>query len=421
MKTALRGFFQRYGVALQYPEFRHLWVANAFAQAAAWGLIVIRSSIIYSETHSSSLVGIAVFAALIPQLIIPPIAGVLADRMDRRTLLSWTYGVNSVQNGALFVLALTGVIEVWMLIAFSVLNGVARSAQMPVSQAMSASLVPREHLLNALSLSASTQHGSRLIGPGIVTPLLALVGAAPAFLACTIFYLIGWYKILQLTPREPASGQRESFIDNFKGGFVYVYSRPVLRFMLVIVFLHCGLTMAFESLLPAFSVHNLGTSEEAGIGPLLMAVGFGAFISSVLISGIQTSKGRGNAMILTGVISGLGQVALSMTGTLYMAVPAAALMGGAQAAFMTMGQAVTQSIATDEFRGRVASINTFSLGGVMATMNLLNGSLADEFGAEPLLFIQGFIFFGAMVLSLFLLTGRRVYGRAPVLEPAAAA
>jgi MFS family permease len=420
MKSTLRGFFQRYGVALQYPEFRHLWVANAFAQAAAWGLIVVRSSLIYDQTGSSSLVGLAVFAALIPQLIVPPIVGVLADRMDRRTLLSWTYGVNTLQNGVLFVLAATGIIEVWMLIAFSVLNGVARSAQMPVSQAMSASLVPREHLLNALSLSASTQHGSRLIGPGIVWPLLTVIGAVPAFAACTILYLIGWYKILQLTPREPASGQRESFIDNFKGGFVYVYSRPVLRFMLVIVFLHCGLTMAFESLLPAFSHENLGTSE-AGIGPLLMAVGFGAFISSVLISGIQTSKGRGNAMILTGVISGLGQVALSMTGTLYLALPAAALMGGAQAAFMTMGQAVTQSIATDEFRGRVASINTFSLGGVMATMNLLNGSLADEFGAEPLLFIQGFIFFGAMVLSLFLLTGRRVYGRAPALEPAAAA
>jgi MFS family permease len=421
MKQALRGFFQRYGVALQYPEFRNLWVANAFAQAAAWGLIVIRSSLIYSETHSSSLVGVAVFAALIPQLIVPPIVGVLADRMDRRTLLSWTYGVNTLQNGALFALAAAGLIEVWMLIGFSVLNGVARSAQMPVSQAMSASLVPREHLLNALSLSASTQHGSRLIGPGIVTPLLALIGPAPAFAACTLFYLIGWYKILQLTPKEPASGHREGFIENFKGGFVYVYSRPVLRFMLVIVFLHCGLTMAFESLLPAFSVKSLGTSEEAGIGPLLMGVGLGAFIASIFISGIQTSKGRGNAMIATGVISGLGQVALSLTGTLPLAVVAAAFMGGAQAAFMTMGQAVTQSIAADEFRGRVASINTFSLGGVMATMNLLNGSLADEFGAQPLLFIQGFIFFGAVVLSLFLLTGRRVYGRAPALEPVRAA
>jgi MFS family permease len=174
-------------------------------------------------------------------------------------------------------------------------------------------------------------------------------------------------------------------------------------------------------LLPEFSHTRLGTSEEAGIGPLLMGVGLGAFISSVFISGIQTSRARGNTMIVTGVVSGLGQVALSLTGTLPLAVVAAAFMGGAQAAFMTMGQAVTQSIAADEFRGRVASINTFSLGGVMATMNLLNGSLADELGAQPLLFIHGFIFFGIMVASLFLLTGRRVYGRVPVLETAGAA
>jgi MFS family permease len=325
-----------------------------------------------------------------------------------------------MHNGALLVLALSGVLEVWMLIALSVVNGVARSAQMPVSQAMSASLVPREHLLNALSLSASTQHGSRLIGPGLVTPLLSLLGAPAAFFVCTLFYLVGWYKILQLTPRAPV-GHTESFIDNFIGGLTYVYSRPILRFMLIIVFFHCGLTMAFESLLPAFSDHNLADAGDEGFGTLIMGVGAGAFFASIFISGIQTSKARGNTMIATGFISGLGQVALSLTGTIWLAVPAAMVMGGGQAAFMTMGQAVTQSIAADEFRGRVASINAFSLGGTMATMNLFNGSLADAIGAQTLLFSNGLLFAAVMALSLFVVTGRRVYGRAPALEAAQAA
>jgi predicted MFS family arabinose efflux permease len=301
-----------------------------------------------------------------------------------------------------------------------VVNGIARSAQMPVSQALSASLVPQKHLLNALSLSASTQHGARLIGPGVVTPLLAILGAAPAFFACTLFYVVGWFKILQMAPRAPASIQHERFIDNFVGGLTYVYSRPILRFMIIIVFFHCGLTMAFESLLPAFSHTNLGTPDEEGIGPLLMGVGAGAFISSIFIAGLQTSKARGNAMIVTGIVSGFGQVLLSLTSTHWFAIPAAMLMGGAQAAFMTIGQAVTQSIAADEYRGRVASINAFSLGGIMATMNLLNGSLADQFGAQPLLFIHGFIFVSIMVVSLFIVTGRRVYGRAPAFEAQAA-
>ena len=173
--------FAYVGRKVKKRDFRSLWIANAFAQAAAWGLIVTRGWLIYDQTESSFLVGVATFAALGPQFIVPPIVGVLADRMDRRTILSWTYGVNSIQNGLLAVLALTGALEIWMLIALSVVNGVARSAQMPTAQAMSASLVPREKLLNALSLQASTQHGSRLIGPGLVTPLLALAGAPAGF------------------------------------------------------------------------------------------------------------------------------------------------------------------------------------------------------------------------------------------------
>jgi predicted MFS family arabinose efflux permease len=253
-----------------------------------------------------------------------------------------------------------------------------------------------------------------LIGPGLVTPLLAIFGGPAGFLVCVIFYLIGWYRVLQITPHQPERSITEGFVANFVGGLTYVYSRPILRFMMILVFLHCGLTMAFESLLPTFSHERL--NAEQGFGTMLMGVGAGAFVASIFVSGIQTSKARGNALIAMGIVSGLGQVALSLTTSIVLATAAAAVMGGAQAAFMTMGQAVTQSIASDEFRGRVASINTFSLGGIMATMNLTNGALADEIGAQPLLFIEGLIFASVIVVSLFMFTGRRVYGRVPTLE-----
>jgi len=97
-------------------------------------------------------------------------------------------------------------------------------------------------------------------------------------------------------------------------------------------------------------------------------------------------------------------------------VLAAAIMGGAQAAFMTMGQAVTQSIATNEFRGRVASINSFSLGGMMALMNLFNGSIADSVGVQPLLLIYGLTFGSIVAVTILPITGRQVYGRTPLPE-----
>lgn len=415
--TAIHGFLDRYGAALQYREFRTMWIANAFAQAAAWGLIVARGQLVFNQTGSSFWVGATTFAAMAPLFVVPPIVGVLADRMDRRTILAASYGLNALQNLALFAGALFGVLEVWMIVGLAVVNGVARATQQPTSQALVATLVPREKLLNGLSLNASTQHGSRLIGPGIVTPILAIFGAAPAFLLCAVFYFIGLVQIMRMTPKRPdTSWQHESIFSSFAGGVAYVYRMPVIRFMIMLAIFHCGLTMAFESLLPGFSHNRLGAGE-GGFGTLLAGVGAGALIASLFISGIQTSKARGNVLMLTGLISGLGQTVLSLTSVLWLATLSAAVMGGAEAAFMTMTQAVTQATAADQFRGRVASLNTVALGGMMATMNLFNGTLADQFGASTMLFWEGLVFVGIVVISLFAVTGRRVYGRSATLEP----
>jgi MFS family permease len=415
-RTFLRDFRSRFFAALQYPEFRRLWAANGMAQAAAWALIVTRGWLVFDLTGSSFWVGATTFAAMGPQFVVPPLAGVLADRIDRRTLLSWTYALNFAHNLVLLCLALFGSLDLWMLVLLSLVNGTARAAQMPTSQAHAASLVPKESLLNALSLNASTQHGSRLIGPGLVTPLLSLFGTPAAFGLCTLLYGLGWLQILKLTPRLPEGRVlQESFFANFKGGLAYVYTRPVMRFVMMLAILHCSLTMAFESLLPSFS-HERLTLEPAGFGTLMMGVGVGAFTSSIFVSGIRTSQARGKTLLAMGIMSGLGQALLSFTSVLWLATVAAALMGGAQAAFMTMTQATTQSIAADEFRGRIASINTFSLGGAMAIMNLLNGSLAGQIGPGTVLLGEGLVFAGIIVFSLFVVSGRRAYGRGPALE-----
>jgi len=415
----VRYFSDRVGVALQYPEFRRLWTANATSQAASWALIVTRGWLIYRESESTLLVGLATFAAMGPMLIVPPIIGVLADRFDRRRILSIAFAVDAAQSGALMLLALTGVIEVWMVIALSLVNGIARSTQVPTSQALAATLVPSDKLLNALALNASTLHGSRLFGPGIVTPLLAVAGAPAAFLVSFILYLVAFSQARAMQPQPPLPRSGAGFFADFVGGLSYVYERPVLRLMLIILVFHCGLTMAFESLLPSFAVNNLRAGDE-GFGSLMMGVGSGALVASVLVSGLQTHRGRGNALIIAGLLSGLGQVALALSTTLVVAIIAAAVMGGAQAAFMTMGQAVTQSIATDEYRGRVASINAFSLGGIMATMNLFNGSIAEVFGAQSLLLIDGILFTAVVLITIVPLTGRKVYGRQPLMDAQAA-
>jgi hypothetical protein len=110
-----------------------------------------------------------------------------------------------------------------------------------------------------------------------------------------------------------------------------------------------------------------------------------------------------------GVLSGLGQVLLSLTAHMGIAMVGAGLMGASQAAFMTLGQSVTQTIADDAYRGRIASLNTLSLGGVMSVMNLANGFLGNEFSAALLLTVNGLIFVGVMALSVSFPTPRSLY------------
>src|SRR5690349_2448777 len=108
IRSFARASLERYVVALEYPEFRTMWLAHLAAQAAGWALIVARGWLVFDLTHSSLVVGLVTFAAMAPMLVMPPIAGVLADRMDRRTLLASTYVANLALTLVMAVLAAFG-------------------------------------------------------------------------------------------------------------------------------------------------------------------------------------------------------------------------------------------------------------------------------------------------------------------------
>ena len=116
------------------------------------------------------------------------------------------------------------------------------------------------------------------------TPLLSIFGAGAAFLLCTLFYAFGLVEVLRIKTRsvgmELSKQAHESYFTNFKQGLRYVGDQPVIRFVILIAFFHCGLTMAFESLLPGFSrsqlVHDHGGANATGFGTLMMGVGAGS-------------------------------------------------------------------------------------------------------------------------------------------------
>ena len=434
--------FNRYTAALAYQDYRTLWIANLCSGAAAWALIVARGALVYNEveTNANLWVGIVTFAAMIPRVFIPPIAGYLSDKFDRRRVVSVMYAINFAQTLGLSLYVLLGTINPWVIVGMSLINGSARAAQMPASQSLVPNLVPRNLLLNGIALNQATMQGSRLFGPLAIVPLLATVGVSGAFFLCTGFYVVSLIQSLRIGTRSTGTvRQGSNFIVNFANsvwdGIRYVYRTPILRVVVFMALFHCGLTMSFESLLPVLSDTRLN-AKDAGFTLLMGAVGGGALISVIAIAGVSKETTRGKLFLNLGVISGLAPAVLALSVNMPTALIAAAFMGATQSGFMTLTHTMIQSVTDDSVRGRVGAVYSIHIGGMMATATLINGWMADirisdillpataplsalfnnvlsvlpnPIGPSPLLLVGGVGFIVVMFVSWQATTIRQIY------------
>ena len=409
MRGVVSGLGSRYLAALAYADYRWLWVAAMGGASAYWALIVARGTLVYGMTGSSGTVGIVTFAAMAPRFLVPPLAGYLADRFNRRDVLAAAYWANTVNNGVLALLALTGSLELWHLLMLSVLNGTARTFQMTATASLVPNLVPRETLLNAVSLNSATQQGSRLIGPGLIAPLLLVWGPGMAFVACTLFYAVGVVMVHCIQTRATGNlGRGSNVLSSMGTAAGFIFRHPQLRALFAIVAFHCAMTMSFEALFPAVSFNVLDTGRE-GVSYLMMAVGAGGLLSSVIVAGVRQDAMRGRVLLIAGLVSGLSMLGLAASGSFLIAILAAGFMGASQAAFMALLTSTVQLLAPDEMRGRISGLNQVNLGGTMAVFNLVNGFLVDFLGAPTLLMALGLGFASIIVVSLLVAALRRIY------------
>ena len=399
MRTLLGTTRDRFLLALQYQDYRNLWIATTFSASAAWALIIARGWLTFDLTGSSFWVGLVTFAAMLPQVFSSPIAGFLADRFDRVRVLQWTFALNMANNSLLAVLVMNGVDSPWILVLLALVNGTLRASQMTVSTALVPNLVAKEHLMNAIALNQATQQGARMTGALAIIPLLGFLNMEAAFWACSSFYLLAFIQVSRIGTRSTGViNQNQGFLTNLFAGFVYVYKRPTLRSIVLIVLAHCVLTMSYESLLPAISEDKL-RAGSVGASYLMAGVGGGALLSSLFIAGVRNNSIRGKLYLLFALTSGLGPILLAWSGYWGVSVAATVYMGINQAGFMTISHTLIQSLTEDHVRGRVAGVYSVHIGGSMAVTNWINGAIADVFSASAVLVVGGILFFGIVVIS----------------------
>lgn len=393
-------YARRFGatfLALRHRDYRVFWLSSMLGGMGQWSWTVGQAWLVFQLSDSSLAVGVAVFATRVPMLVVPLLAGPLADWMDRRHFIMITSLAGFVFGTIASVFVLLGGIQVWHLIIFAVLVGITSAAEIPARQALLPNLVPKEELLNGVALSGVARHGDRFLGPAVTALLLATVGPWAVFAAAGVFYLLA--AILMTTVRTPSRGQVTSVLAvarNFREGVSYTASRPMLGLLLVLVAFHCSLTMAFEPLLPVFVRDRLGSGGST-YGSLVMAIGIGALVGNLFLAGVSSGRPRGQWFLATALLSGLAPAALALSGVAWAALAAGMAIGASQGMWMSLNTSLVQAVLPDGLRGRISSMWIMFGGGVMAWAGLLNGYLADRWGAPPVLLGMGLVFVAVVV------------------------
>ena len=409
MRTLLSTTRDRFLLALQYQDYRNLWIATTFSASAAWALIIARGWLAFEITDGSLWVGIVTFAAIVPRVFSTPISGFLADKFDRQTLLRWIFALNMVNNVALAVLVMSGNAGPWMLTIMALINGTLRASQMTTASALIPNLVSKEHLMNAIALNQATQQGARMVGALAIVPLLGFVNIESAFWLCSGFYLLGFFQVSKVKTRSTGViNKSQSFLANLFEGFVYVYQRPLIMSMVLLVLAHCALTMSYESLLPAISEEKLGAGS-VGASYLIAGIGGGALLASIFMAGVRSQSMRGKRFIIFAFSSGLGPLLLALSDSPTLSIAATVIMGINQAGFMTISHTIIQSLTEDHVRGRVSGVYSVHVGGSMAVTNLANAAIADVFNASAVLVVGGLIFVVIVFFSLGSGSLRKLY------------
>jgi MFS family permease len=412
--------------AFQYADYRHLFLYAFFTTASRWALMLARAWLVFELTDSSLAVGLVTFAGMSQFIIIGPVAGVIADRFDRRRLALVAVFLMMASSAGLAALVIADVVAVWQVVLLAIVYGMAMALAGPAVQALIPNLVPPEHLLNAVALSGISQHGSRIVGPLLGGVLLATLGAGFVFIAATLILVFALFQLLQIRHRQipiprATSGSLSpgDVLGDIRGGFQHLRGDTRIFAIIGCVAFHCAFTMAYESLLPRLA-DGLGGGSNT-FSAIVMGVGAGAITGALGVSFIRQKARQGPVMALTGIGSGLAMVVLGTATVPAVAVLGAFLAGATQASYMTISNTLVQQVVPDRLRGRVMSIFAMLAAGFMAFMNLGFGWLADTVGIRPLMLIPGIAWIVIFALAAVFLTEIRHVLRVGDFRPRAAA
>jgi MFS family permease len=403
MKNPVSGTFR----SLRSFNFR-LWTAGALiSNIGTWMQRVAQDWLVLTQLthHDASALGIVMGLQFAPLLLLLPWTGSAADRLNQRKLLMLTQASMGVLALILGVLTIAGVIQLWHVYVLAFLSGCAAALDAPVRQTFVAEMVGDEDLPNAVALNSSSFNAGQMIGPAVGGVLIASVGLGWAFLLnglsfAAVLISMSFFRLPELHKSARAHHTTSGFMD----GLRYVWKRPDLRAMLIMLFLIGTFGMNFPIFIATMAVNVFHSDARAfGLLSSIMAVG--------TLSGALFAAGRGKqglqSLLWGAVVFGLGCTLAAMAPGYWWFAAALIVIGAAALTFANGTNSNMQLTTEPAMRGRVMALRVaVALGGTIVGAPIV-GWVANRFGPRWSLAIGAAAGFAAALVAAYVLARRK--------------
>ena len=366
--------------ALRHRDFRLLWMGLAVSAVGTWMQIVALSLLVLKITHGSAFaLGTVSLAQAVSFFLFALVGGSVADRIDKRKLLLLTQSTSAGLAILLGVLTRAGLIQFWMILVISFVNGTVLSFDQPARGALVPVLVPKEDLLNAISLQSAVFNGASAIGPALAGFAIGLIGYAGNFFlngASFIGVLIALY--VMRVPRQP--GHRQSMFRAIHESLATVRRDQVLPWVLggygALLFFGPSASL----ILPVYAVKVLHIGPER-LGLLFSSVGVGSILGALVVASLGPNAQKGRIFLL-GILIWVGALAtFAMSTWLWLSMAALFVSGLGHIFAGATTITLLQTRVPEQMRGRVMSMNTLLIMGVRPLGDFPAGALVSLIGA----------------------------------------
>ena len=351
--------------AFGYSQFRLFWASSLISFISFFMVLIARGWLVLIRTDSPFQVTAVSAVQMLPIVVFSALGGVIADRLDRKTIIVVAETANFAILFALAILLVTENLEVWHIYVLSVLSGTGFALSMPARNALVPRLVSRQDMASGVALFSLIFSASQLVGPAFAGVLIEWRGMGTTFMVSSLLVIPALAVLFRLRIPEidgvTESRPRVSVLRNMAEGVAYVRQRAVLVGLMLMGLVATVFAIPYQTILPVFA-RDVLDSGAAGLGILGAGAGAGGIVGAFAVAFFSKPQQLKNLLIVGGLSFGFVVLLFAVSTDFWLSLALVIIVGFMMQVFLTANNALVQLSCPDYIRGRVLGIRMIIVG-----------------------------------------------------------